>query len=340
MAEDAPGRTDEPEIAEAIRAGQMLVATADGRIVGCLRTRALDADHRGRRTHRRASRRVGRRHRPSARRRRRGPRALPRRHDDAARALRPANGHPPGQGAPARVVQPPRLHSRHAESRSRIPPPRRTPRQRPRRHPRLQESTLRGPRLGHVLGRTRAPSSAHEGERDGVWLRRRSWWTSTPAMSTSPSLDARRARWRRCPACTRPCTIAARHGSPPCRCELPGVVAELARARGLPAAVACICRWTPSICVERRCTGCGPVLHGRALRRRQRHSRGQCGLGRQLSTLGATSPADPVEARLCTSRAMAVGQPCHRGRHPGPRVAGHHAAAGLLRRGRRRRRRR
>jgi GNAT superfamily N-acetyltransferase len=36
------GRTDEAEIAEAIRAGQMLVART-GRIVGCLRTRALDA---------------------------------------------------------------------------------------------------------------------------------------------------------------------------------------------------------------------------------------------------------------------------------------------------------
>ena len=37
------GRTDETEIAEAIRAGQMLVATVGDRIVGCLRTRALDA---------------------------------------------------------------------------------------------------------------------------------------------------------------------------------------------------------------------------------------------------------------------------------------------------------
>jgi GNAT superfamily N-acetyltransferase len=37
------GRTDEREIAEAIRAGQMLVATVGDRIVGCLRTRALDA---------------------------------------------------------------------------------------------------------------------------------------------------------------------------------------------------------------------------------------------------------------------------------------------------------
>jgi GNAT superfamily N-acetyltransferase len=36
-------RTDEREIADAIRAGQMLVATAGDRIVGCLRTRALDA---------------------------------------------------------------------------------------------------------------------------------------------------------------------------------------------------------------------------------------------------------------------------------------------------------
>ena len=39
---DDVGRTDEAEIAEAIRAGQMLVARTD-RIVGCLRTRALDA---------------------------------------------------------------------------------------------------------------------------------------------------------------------------------------------------------------------------------------------------------------------------------------------------------
>jgi GNAT superfamily N-acetyltransferase len=37
------GRTDAAEIAEAIRAGQMLVALRDDRIVGCLRTRALDA---------------------------------------------------------------------------------------------------------------------------------------------------------------------------------------------------------------------------------------------------------------------------------------------------------
>ena len=40
--DDAPARTDEAEIAEAIRAGQILVARTD-RIVGCLRTRALDA---------------------------------------------------------------------------------------------------------------------------------------------------------------------------------------------------------------------------------------------------------------------------------------------------------
>jgi GNAT superfamily N-acetyltransferase len=40
--DDAPGRTDEAEIVEAIRAGQMLVATDGDRIVGCLRTRALD----------------------------------------------------------------------------------------------------------------------------------------------------------------------------------------------------------------------------------------------------------------------------------------------------------
>lgn len=41
--EPTEGRTDEPEIAEAIRAGQMLVATVEDRIVGCARTRALDA---------------------------------------------------------------------------------------------------------------------------------------------------------------------------------------------------------------------------------------------------------------------------------------------------------
>jgi len=35
------GRTDEAEIAEAIRAGQMLVARVGERIAGCLRTRAL-----------------------------------------------------------------------------------------------------------------------------------------------------------------------------------------------------------------------------------------------------------------------------------------------------------
>ena len=40
---DDPGRTDEAEIAEAIRSGHMLVATVDGRITGCLRTRAIDA---------------------------------------------------------------------------------------------------------------------------------------------------------------------------------------------------------------------------------------------------------------------------------------------------------
>jgi GNAT superfamily N-acetyltransferase len=37
------GRTDEAEIASAITAGQMLVARVEGRLVGCLRTRALDA---------------------------------------------------------------------------------------------------------------------------------------------------------------------------------------------------------------------------------------------------------------------------------------------------------
>jgi GNAT superfamily N-acetyltransferase len=41
--EDDAGRTDATEIAAAVRAGQMLVATVGGRIVGCLRTRALDA---------------------------------------------------------------------------------------------------------------------------------------------------------------------------------------------------------------------------------------------------------------------------------------------------------
>jgi GNAT superfamily N-acetyltransferase len=40
---DDPGRTDEAEIAEAVRAGQMLVARVDGRIAGCVRTRTLDA---------------------------------------------------------------------------------------------------------------------------------------------------------------------------------------------------------------------------------------------------------------------------------------------------------
>ena len=40
--DDDPGRTDEAEIAEAVIAGQMLVARVDGRIAGCLRTRALD----------------------------------------------------------------------------------------------------------------------------------------------------------------------------------------------------------------------------------------------------------------------------------------------------------
>ena len=40
---DAVDRTDEAEIADAIRAGHMLVATAGGRIAGCLRTRAGDA---------------------------------------------------------------------------------------------------------------------------------------------------------------------------------------------------------------------------------------------------------------------------------------------------------
>ena len=40
--DDFDGRTDEAEIASAISAGQMLVARVDGRIAGCLRTRALD----------------------------------------------------------------------------------------------------------------------------------------------------------------------------------------------------------------------------------------------------------------------------------------------------------
>lgn len=40
---DDPGRTGEAEIAEAVRAGHMLVALVDARIAGCLRTRALDA---------------------------------------------------------------------------------------------------------------------------------------------------------------------------------------------------------------------------------------------------------------------------------------------------------
>lgn len=37
------GRTDHAEVLAAIRAGQMLVASAGNRIVGCLRTRMLDA---------------------------------------------------------------------------------------------------------------------------------------------------------------------------------------------------------------------------------------------------------------------------------------------------------
>ena len=41
--DEPPGRTDAREIAEAVRAGHMLVARVDGRIVGCLRTRPLDA---------------------------------------------------------------------------------------------------------------------------------------------------------------------------------------------------------------------------------------------------------------------------------------------------------
>jgi GNAT superfamily N-acetyltransferase len=39
---EGTARIDEPEIAQAIRAGDMLVATREGRIVGCARTRALD----------------------------------------------------------------------------------------------------------------------------------------------------------------------------------------------------------------------------------------------------------------------------------------------------------
>jgi GNAT superfamily N-acetyltransferase len=41
--DDFDGRTDEAEIAAAISAGQMLVARVEGRLVGCLRTRALDS---------------------------------------------------------------------------------------------------------------------------------------------------------------------------------------------------------------------------------------------------------------------------------------------------------
>ena len=37
-------RTDETEIADAVRAGQMLVARVAGRLAGCARTRALDDD--------------------------------------------------------------------------------------------------------------------------------------------------------------------------------------------------------------------------------------------------------------------------------------------------------
>ena len=39
---DDAGRTDEAEIAASVAAREMLVATADGRTVGCLRVRALD----------------------------------------------------------------------------------------------------------------------------------------------------------------------------------------------------------------------------------------------------------------------------------------------------------
>jgi GNAT superfamily N-acetyltransferase len=41
---DSVDRTDEAEIAEAVRAGQMLVARAGDRIAGCLRTRPLDLE--------------------------------------------------------------------------------------------------------------------------------------------------------------------------------------------------------------------------------------------------------------------------------------------------------
>ena len=41
--EELLGRTDEAEIADAVRGGQMLVATTGDRIVGCLRTRMLSA---------------------------------------------------------------------------------------------------------------------------------------------------------------------------------------------------------------------------------------------------------------------------------------------------------
>ena len=36
-------RTDAPEITEAVRAGHMLIASVDGRLAGCLRTRPLSA---------------------------------------------------------------------------------------------------------------------------------------------------------------------------------------------------------------------------------------------------------------------------------------------------------
>ena len=43
MAGGTEERIDTPEVAASIRAGQMLVATREGRIVGCARTRTLDA---------------------------------------------------------------------------------------------------------------------------------------------------------------------------------------------------------------------------------------------------------------------------------------------------------
>jgi GNAT superfamily N-acetyltransferase len=41
---DGTPRTDEEEIGPAVQAGEMLAAILDGRLVGCVRVRALDAD--------------------------------------------------------------------------------------------------------------------------------------------------------------------------------------------------------------------------------------------------------------------------------------------------------